>query len=210
MTFDRKFVCDNQAEQVLTLAKEILGEAYIVIQIASLKLTENFELTQARLEANVIEISENEPKKRKIQGEGVGLVDACFDGLLKAYEQDFCSLSAIYIVDFTVNAHLESSSKRQSDARVSALLRVKNSENHEYSFEFTTSSISHSSVGTVQEAVAFFINAENAYITLHRALADAKDRGRHDLIDRYRNQMTTIVNATSYEKLATRLKSQAR
>jgi hypothetical protein len=209
MSFDRKFVCDNQAEQVLSLAKEVLGDSYIFIHIGGLRFSENFELALAKLEATLVEISDNKPKKRKIQGEGVGLVDACFDGMLKAYEEDFCSLSAISIVDFTVNAHLENSTKRQSDAKVSALLRVKNSENYEYSFEFTTSSISHSSVGAVQEAIAFFINAENAYSTLYKALANAKERGRHDLIDRYRNQMATIVHATSYEKLVARLRNNS-
>lgn len=207
MSFDRKFVCDQQAEQVLTLAKEILGDAYIVVQVISLKLFENFELTQAKIEASLVEISDNKPKKLKIHGEGVGLVDACFDGMLKAYEQNYCSLMSISIVDFSVNAHLDSSNKRQSDAKVSALLRVKNSDAHEYAFECTTSSISHSSVGAVQAALAFFINAESAYIMLHRALANAKDRGRHDLIERYCNQMSTIVKATSYEALASRLRN---
>jgi len=207
MTIDRKFVCDTQADQVITLAKEILGESYILIEIVGLKLVENFELAEAKLDAHVIEISQNKAKKRKIQGEGVGLVDACFDGLLKAYEADYCSLPAISIVDFTVNAHLDNSSKRQSDAKVSALLRVKNSDAHEYAFECTTTSISHSSIGAVQSAIAFFINAESAYSRLYRALANAKERGRHDLIERYRNQMATIVNATSYETLVARLKN---
>ena len=128
--------------------------------------------------------------------------------MLKAYEHDYCSLVSISIVDFSVNAHLNSSNSRQSDAKVSALLRVKNSDAHEYAFECTTSSISHSSVGAVQAAIAFFINAESAYIRLHRALANAQDRGRHDLIERYCNQMSTIVKATSYEALASRLKNK--
>jgi hypothetical protein len=207
MSFDRKFVCDQQAEQVLMLAKEILGDSYRVIQVINLKLFENFELTQAKIEANIVEISDNKAKKLKIYGEGVGLVDACFDGMLKAYEKDYCSLISISIVDFSVSAHLDSSNTRQSDAHVSALLRIKNADAHEYAFECTTSSISHSSVGAVQEAIAFFINAESAYIRLYRALADAKERGRHDLIERYCSQMSTIVKATSYEALVSRLKS---
>ena len=207
MTFDRKFVCDQQAERVLALAKEILGDSFIVIQVVSLKFTENFEVAHAKLEATLVEISDNKPKKRKIIGEGVGLVDACFDGMLKTYEENYCSLAAISIVDFTVNAHLDGGSRRQSDARVTALLRVKNADAHEYAFECTTSSISHSSVCAVQEAIAFFINAECAYVRLYRALADAKERGRHDLIDRYRNQMATIVHATSYETLVSRLRN---
>ncbi len=124
MSFDRKFVCDQQAEQVLTLAKEILGDAYIVIQVISLKLLRILSLLRPRSRRNIVEISDNKPRKaKKNSGEGVGLVDACFDGMLKAYEQDYCSLIPISIVDFGVNAHLDNSNTRQSDAQVSALLR---------------------------------------------------------------------------------------
>ena len=57
------------------------------------------------------------------------------------------------------------------------------------------------------KARVFFINAESAYIRLYRALADAKERGRHDLIERYSNQMSTLVKATSYETLVSRLRN---
>lgn len=201
MTINHIFACDRRAEQVSNLTHEILGDARVVIQIVSLKFAEAFETTFASLNARLVEIAHGKVKKKIIHGEGVGLVDACFDAMIKSYEQDFCSLDTISIVDFTVNAHLEHGSKRRSDASVTALLRVKNSQDHEYSFECTTSSISHSSVAVVQESIAFFINAELAYTRLHHALKDAHERGRHDLITRYQNQMSVLVNATSYEKL---------
>lgn len=206
MTINHIFACDRRAEQVSNLTHEILGEARVVIQIVSLRFAEAFETTFASLNAKLIEISHGKAKKKIIHGEGVGLVDACFDAMIKGYEEDFCSLDTISIVDFTVNAHLEHGSKRRSDAKVTATLRVKNSQDHEYSFECTTSSISHSSVAAVQESIAFFINAELAYTRLHHALKDAKDRGRHDLVLRYQNQMGVLVNATSYEKLVESLR----
>src|SRR5580704_5195566 len=157
------FMCDQRAEQVNILAKDILGEAWVIIQVASIKFNENFETICAKLDATLIEISQDKPKKRVIHGEGVGLVDACFDAMIKSYHSDFCSLDTISIVDFIVNAHVEHGSSRKSDAKVTALLRVKNSQDHEYAFECTTSSISHSSVSAVQESIAFFINAQLAY-----------------------------------------------
>ena len=203
MSINHSFASDLGAEQVSILAREILGDAHVIIQVISLKFTENFETTRAMLDARVVEISQGKPKKKTIQGEGVGLVDACFDAMIKSYDGEYCSLDTISIVDFTVSAHIGHGSRRKSDAKVTALLRVKNSQNHEYSFECTTSSISHSSVAAVQESVAFFINAELAYTRLHFALKDAQERGRHDLVVRFQNQMSTIVNATSYEKLVT-------
>ncbi len=208
MTINHSLASDLRAEQVSTLAREILGDAGVVIQVISLKLTENFETARALLDARVVEISQSKPKKKTIQGEGVGLVDACFDAMIKSYDGEYCSLDTISIVDFTVSAHIGHGSSRRSDAKVSALLRVKNSQDHEYGFECTTSSISHSSVAVVQESIAFFINAELAYTRLHFALNDAQERGRHDLVVRFQNQMSTLVNATSYENLVTSLRER--
>lgn len=208
MTFDRVLECDVEAAKVANLAKEILQEAFLIIEVLSLKFSENNELGLAKFEAKLVEISDNKPKKHHIVGEGVGLLDACFDAMLMGYEHNYCSLSSIAIVDFTLNAHLDGGNERKSDAKVTALLRVKNSEAHEYCFQCTTTSISLSSVSVVQEAFAFFINAELAYRRLYRAWADAKERGRHDLIDRYRNQMALLVHATSYEKLVAKLREE--
>lgn len=208
MSITHSFACDSRAEQVNNLAREILGDAWVIIQVVSLKFSENFETSEANLLAKLIEVSEGKPKKHNIQGAGVGLVDAYFDAMISCYEQKYCSLDTINIVDFLVSAHVEHGSKRKSDAKVTALLRVKNSQDHEYAFECTSSSISHSSLAVVQEAIAFFINAELAYTRLHYALKDATERGRHDLIARFQNQMGTLVNATSYEKLVERLKGQ--
>jgi hypothetical protein len=208
MTINHMFLCDRRAEQVNNLAKEILGDAFVVIQVVSLKFSENFETNQAQLDAKLVEISQGKPKKKQIHGEGVGLVDACFDAMLKSYDGDFCSLDTISIVDFSLNSHVEHGSKRKSDAQVTVLLRIKNSDNHEYAFECTTPSISHSSMAVVQESIAFFINAELAYTCMHHALRDAKDRGRHDLVARFQNHMGTLVHATSYEKLVAVLESR--
>ncbi len=208
MSFNNNFVCDQRAEQVITLAKEVLGQTLMEIEIVGLKLSENFESSSAKLEAKLVEISEGKPKKKTVVGQGVGLVDACFDALIRCYNDQFCSLDSISIVDFSVSAHLDRASQRKSDAKITALLRIKNSQDHEYAFQSTTTSISHSSVSVVQESVAFFINAELAYTRLYTALSDAKARARNDLIERYRNQMATLVHATSYEKLVARLKGE--
>lgn len=208
MTINHSFASDLRAEQVSNLAREILGDACVLIQVISLKFTENFETSKAMFDARLIEISQGKPKKKTIQGEGVGLVDACFDAMIKSYDGEYCSLDTISIVDFVVNAHIGHGSLRKSDAQVTATLRVKNSQDHEYAFECTTSSISHSSVAAVQESIAFFINAELAYTRLHFALKDAQERGRHDLVVRFQNQMSTLVNATSYEKLVSSLQNR--
>lgn len=208
MSVECLFIMDEQANKVSNLAKEILDDAYIKLEVQNIKFSENNDLRHAKFEARMVEISDNKPKNQLILGEGVGLLDACFDAMLKNYQQRYCSLSSISIVDFTLNANLDNDNQRKSAAKVTALLRVKNSEAHEYCFQCTTTSISFSSISTVKEAFMFFINAELAYIRLYGAWNDAKERGRHDLIDRYRNQMSLLVHATSYEKLVSSLKTE--
>lgn len=208
MTIYHSFACDQRALQVKNLAKEILGESMVMVQVISLKLSESFETSLVLFDAKVVELCQGKPKKKLIHGEGVGLVDACFDAMIKSYDGEFCSLDTISIVDFSVNALVEHGSHRRSDAKVTALLRMKNSQDSEYSFECTTPSISHSSVAVVQESIAFFINAELAYTRLYYALNDAMERGRHDLVSRYQNQMATLVHATSYENLVASLRER--
>jgi hypothetical protein len=200
------FICDATVEQVNNLAREILGDSFVIINVISMKFLENFETNKAELESQLIELTDNNVKTKQIYGQGVGLIDACFDALIKCYEKTYCSLDTISIVDFRINSHTEQANRRQSDAKVTALLRVNNSLNHEYTFECTSSSISHSSMAAVQESVAFFINSELAYTRLHYALKDAEKRGRGDLVERFKQNMGTLVNATSYEKVVKRLK----
>lgn len=208
MSIGHRFTCDQKAEQVSCLAKDILQDAYLVMQVISIKFSENYETNLANLDAKLVEVSQAKPKKRLIHGEGVGLMDACFDALIKCYDNEFCSLDTISIIDFVIHAHVGHDITRRSDSNLTALLRVKNSQDQEYSFECTSSSISHSTVAVVQESIAFFINAELAYKRLHFALLDAEERGRHDLVSRFRNQMSTLVHATSYERLVELLRGR--
>jgi hypothetical protein len=55
--------------------------------------------------------------------------------------------------------------------------------------------------------LTFFINAERAYVQLQLALKDASDRRRSDLVTRYRQQMSTLVAATSYAELSDKHKT---
>lgn len=205
MAINDIFLCDLAAQKVKDLSKEILGNAFIGINVISIKFGENFETNKADLEAHLLEVSDNNIKTKQIYGQGVGLIDAGFDGFIKCYAKTYCSLDTISIIDFRINSHTENANKRQSDAKVTAFFSVKNSANHEYTFQCTSSSISHSSLALLQESMVFFINAELAYTRLYYALKDAQERGRNDLEERFKQNMAILVNATSYEKIAKRL-----
>lgn len=201
MRLNNQVIFDHHAEVIFKLIREIMGDECLVIETVSIKFWENFETNRAKIQAKIIEFSLDKSIKLNIEGEGVGLIDAYFDAMIKNYESQYSSLDQISIVDFHVKADIEHGTQRKSDAKVTALLRVKNADNFEYAFEGTSFSISHSSVLVVQGVLAFFINAEKTYKKLHFALGNAKERGRFDLVERFQNQMATIVKATSYEKL---------
>ena len=50
----------------------------------------------------------------------------------------------------------------------------------------------------VGAAAEFFINSERAFIQVYRALQHAREENRHDSVALYTQQLTTLVEATSY------------
>ena len=66
--------------------------------------------------------------------------------VMKAFAPEHISLTAISIDDFSIGIKFRGTSGRKSDAYAIALLRMKNSENHEYAFTYRTPSISQSSL----------------------------------------------------------------
>ncbi|MEI6806419.1 MAG: hypothetical protein WCK49_07940 [Myxococcaceae bacterium] len=200
---------DHEAKQVNELSLEILGSHFVRLGTDSLELKEDFSSQKASINAQMRQKMGDEEKPFVITGTGVGLVDAYFEGLLSGFSAEYVSLSKISIVDFSISIKMAATQGRHTDAIAIAVLRVKNSDNHEYAFSHKSTSISQSSVGAVQDMAQFFINSERAFTQLYMALEDAKKRDRSDLIDKYKIQMSTLVKATSYNQIAARLKMGA-
>jgi hypothetical protein len=196
---------DGEGQKVDNLAHEVLGKTYVTLKTEHLELSEDFGEGKAIVKARMFHIVDDVTTNIEIQGGGVGLVDALFDGMLKNFAREYASLSTVSIVDFNIGIKLKGTHGRRTDALAIATLRVKNSDDYEYTFLHRTPSISQSSVGVVQDVVRFFVNSERAYIQLYVALDDAKKRGRPDLVERYQNQMATLVRATSYKEIVARI-----
>lgn len=197
---------DHEAEQVNALSLEILGSHFVRLSTDSFELKEDFVSQKAVINAQMHQKIGDEEKPFSITGTGVGLVDAYFEGLLAGFSAEYVSLNKISIVDFSISIKMTGTQGRHTDATAIAVLRVKNSDNHEYSFSHKSTSISQSSVGAVQDMTQFFINSERAFTQLYMALEDAKKRDRSDLVDKYQIQMSTLVRATSYHQIVARLK----
>jgi len=196
---------DDQARKVDVLVREVLGDSYVTMQTLALNLTEDFTSGRALVHAEIEQGKGGPEKTLKIEGRGVGLMDAFFDGMMHAFSSEYVSLAAITAVDFNISIKMRGTDGRKTDAFAIATLRVKNSDNDEYSFSHRTSSISRSSANVVTDVFAFFLNSERAYVQLFLALEDAKKRARPDLVERYQNQMGVLVHATSYREIVKKL-----
>ena len=187
---------DADAARVDQLARDILHEGYKSFVVDELTLRENdkVQLT-VRLKAS------NDGAAVVVDGEGVGLVDAFFDGAMKAWSSEYASLKTVVVVGFQLGAEKDGGKGRRSDADAVATLRMKNSHDQVFTFESRSPSVTRSSVRVALDAVSFFINAERAWVQLQLAIKDATERRRSDLVARYRGQMATLVLATSYEAL---------
>ena len=193
---------DPEAQRVDALAREILRDDYLHFALDRLELVEdkdgvsvNLRLTRSGRGETVV-----------IAGHGVGLMDAFFEGVIKTFAGEYPSLKTIAVSDFRVGSGFDDAKGRRTDALAVATLRMKNSEQVAFEFARATPSVTRSSVRVGLDAMAFFINAERAYVQLHLAMQDAKSRRRSDLVERYRSQMSTIVQATSYSEVIARLR----
>jgi hypothetical protein len=193
-------ILDPESQRVAAVTREILGENYLHFALERMEIVEDKEgvVVKVRLSrAGTGELID-------LEGKGVGLIDAVFEGLTRRFGDEYPSLKTIAVTDFRPG--FDGAQGRRSDALAVATLRMKNSHGAEFQFERKTASVTRSSVRVALDALTFFINSERAYVQLHLALKDAKDRRRSDLVEKYRGQMSTLVHATSYSEVLERLR----
>ncbi len=204
-TTSTALVLDPEAQRVDSLAREILREDYLHFGLEKLELLEDKDGVRAQAT-----LSRSQPggqsESLQIEGRGVGLVDAFFDGVMRRFGEEHPSLRTISVCDFKLGTAFDTAQGRKSDALAVATLRIKNSEGVEFQFERQTPSITRSSVRASLDALTFFINSERAYVKLHLAIKDAQARRRSDLVERYRSQMGILVAATSYSEVIEKLR----
>jgi len=196
---------DQETERIDQLAREVLRESYSTYDVEKLELTEDASGVNVKVVLRRARVSgDGASNSVEVSGRGVGLVDAFYDGIMGAWANEFASLRTISLADFVISAGFDDAKGRKSDALAVATIKVKNAHGVTCSFERKTPSVTRSCLLVALDAVTFFVNAERAYVQLQLAMKDATERRRSDLVDRYRQQMGTIVQATSYAELPRR------
>jgi hypothetical protein len=144
-----------------------------------------------------------------VEGTGVGVVDAIYNGLLARYAREYQSLNTIQIVGFHLTADMGSKKRHDGvDAVGKVTLDVTNSEGRHFAFTDASRSVATSSARAVLACVEYFVNAERAFLTLYNARRDAAARGREDLVARYTAELAEVVEATSYAEVIANLRKQ--
>ncbi|GMV41252.1 MAG: hypothetical protein AMXMBFR64_29680 [Myxococcales bacterium] len=198
----------NQAmEATVQLVREVLGDQYLDLRVDRFVLEEDVDTGKCTVSCSL----HKHPTKTQleIRGEGVGFVDAVFHALQKELGKRYPSLNSIQFSTFRVEARLDTRRERAgSDAVGAVVLGLQNSRGRTFEFSHSSRSITGSAMIVTLMGVEYFVNTERAFITLHKALDDARRRGRSDLLERYQIQIATIVENTSYSELMERIRAE--
>jgi hypothetical protein len=137
---------------------------------------------------------------QKIEGEGVGLVDAVFHAVRDNQAIDYPSLKHIFFDDFVVTSDIEKTRLRNpgSDAVGTVALIIRNAEGRLFRFTDASRSTTASTANVVLRAVSHFVNAERAVRTIVGAIEEARRRNRGELVESYTMKLSELVKHVSY------------
>ena len=185
----------------------MLHEKALILKVDAYTVHDNIENGEVRIECKVHDGKTGEGQV--IQGKGVGVVDAFFHALIDLYSTEFPSLNTIRFSDFTIRGDLHTGrATAKSDSEAMASLKVANSGNLEFEFVQSSPSSTRASILVVLAATEFFINCEQAFIQVYKALRYAREENRQDSVSQYTRQLTTLVEATSYSEVIEQIKKE--
>lgn len=190
------------------LIRQVLKHDYLSLVIEKYTMTEVVaEGTPCQVDVTLRH--KDKPEERvTIEGAGLGFLDATYKGLMAHYAQAYQSLNTIKFTGFSVTGEMETGSRLGADAEAKVELTVVNSDNRKFEFVAKRRSMIAASMDVVIEAIEHFANSESAFIAVYKALTDARNRGRADLIESYTSQLAELVNTTSYTAVIDQIKEE--
>lgn len=195
-----------QTEALQTM-REVLSEDFRTFEVKGYALEEDFGDGHCNIECKVVE----NPGERvfEVAGKGVGMLDAFFSALRARYQGEFPSLASIRFSSFSVRGLMgDAHAEQATDAQAEATVGVSNSSGREFHFTALSPSVSHSSIEAVLAAVEYFVNSEQAYVRIYKALQHHRTSGRPEMVARYTKLLAEMVRNTSYSSAVERLQEQ--
>ena len=194
----------NKQQEMLATMKEILQEGYLHMAVRSYTVREDFEREgECRISCALVHHDSGE--EFVLEGEGVGTIDAFFNGLKARLADDYPSLRDVAFSQFEIKGLLSADTRQTTQAQAEATVGVLNSEGREFVFTATESSTSRAGMQATLEAVAYFVNSERTFVKIKEILEYYKAQGRSDLVVKYTGLMSEVVKNTSYSEVAARL-----
>ena len=190
----------------LELIRQVLGHDYLEHKIHKLVIDEDVDTETSRVS---LTLDDGQSDSIQLEGQGCGMINALLHALTERFSAEYESLKTVQFSKFVVQAKFDTKHERSgTDAIGEVFLTATNSEGQSFSFSDASRSLASSAARTVLAAVEYFINAERAYVTLYRALKDAKERDRTDLVTRYTRELAEVVKSTSYAEVIEKIKNE--
>jgi hypothetical protein len=190
----------DSREDIETLVKDVLAGTQLRYCLDSHLLEEDFESGRVSIECAVHNRESGE--KSVVTGQGVGLVDAFFAGLVALHAEASPSLRTLRLADFSVrNKPASGRGAALTDSIAEVTVRLANAEGQETTFFDASPSVTRSSLLAVMQGVEFFLNTERAFVAVYRALQYARKENRPDSIALYTQQLALLVQATTYSEV---------
>jgi hypothetical protein len=190
----------GKQERGLALMKEILKDRFLDLSMVGYELREDFESDDSRIVCRVRDSHTGDIQV--IEGHGVGIIDAFFHGLKARLAGHYKSLESIRFSGFAVKGRMDTGRRpASSDALAEVTLGIRNSYGQEFNFVHASRSVMRSGLEATLMAAEYFVNSELAFLTIHAALQEARAKHREDLVTKYTQMLSVLVENTSYSEV---------
>ncbi|MCA9520024.1 MAG: hypothetical protein KC609_03595 [Myxococcales bacterium] len=196
----------EKKERTLQLMKEVLNEDYLHLDVSSFEIHEDAKSGRCRIHCT---LQSPLGEVTHVEGAGVGMIDAFFQGFKERLAHEFPSLNTISFSEFGVKAIMSTKGDTAgSDAVGEVELAVTNSYGSIFRFTAQSRSISRASLTVTLEAMEYFVNSERTFCRLYQALQHYRKEGRTDLVAKYTDLLSSIVENTSYSEVIEQIKHE--
>ena len=196
---------EQKQQKMMALMKEILQDDLFHLQVRSYHVTESLAESTCRISCHLVN---DDGTEMTVEGTGVGTIDAFFNGLRDRLADEYPSLKSITFSQFDIKGLLSSDNAADgTQAEAEATVGIRNSEDQEFIFKAKAPSINHAGLQATVEAAQYFVNSEKTFVRLHEILEHYRAEGRMDLVEKYTELMSRVVENTSYSEVVERIKN---
>lgn len=196
----------QKQDKMITLMREILQDDLLQLSVRLYTLSESFEEEEplCRLTCH---LQNADGTELTVESKGVGVIDALFNGLRDRLADEYPSLRSIRFSQFDIRGLISvEDGPSTSKAKAEATVGILNSEDTEFIFKSTAPSVSRAGMQATVDAAEYFVNSERTFVRLHEILEHYRSEGRMDLVEKYTDLMSRVVENTSYSEVVEHIK----